>query len=445
MYKDSKSNWSNIGTKAMKEVHKFKVPGIGMRIIKSALAVSLCMVINTIRGEGSMVFYSQLAALWCIQMYRSNTLSNALQRTIGTVVGALFGLIYLLIYPHTVMGEFYSVLLCSIFLFFGVLLVIYTTVLVNQKQASYFSCVVFLSIVINHIGDINPYSFVWNRFLDTMIGIVIGLIINNMRICFKPDRETLFVSGVDDILVDKNDKMSAFSKVELNRMIEDGMRFTLSTVRTPASVIEPLSEIKLKYPIIVMDGAALYDTANNEYKSVFVISPDTAKNLVDLINSNNMHPFINVIIDDTLLIYYDDNTDEVNRNLVKTMRSSPYRNYIKRDYPCDEKVVYIMLLDTDERIKALYNKLLGLEYDKMLKIIKYSSEEHKGYSYIKIFNKNASKEKMLTYLKNGYGITKTITLGTITGKYDIIIKKNSFNAMVKRVRKGYEQFLKGSK
>ena len=104
-----------------------------------------------------------------------------------------------------------------------------------------------------------------------------------------------------------------------------------------------------------------------------------------------------------------------------------------------------MLLDTDERIKALYNKLLGLEYDKMLKIIKYSSEEHKGYSYIKIFNKNASKEKMLTYLKNGYGITKTITLGTITGKYDIIIKKNSFNAMVKRVRKEYEQLLKGSK
>ena len=62
-------------------------------------------------------------------------------------------------------------------------------------------------------------------------------------------------------------------------------------------------------------------------------------------------------------------------------------------------------------------------------------EKHKGYSYIKIFNKNASKNKMLSYLKNDYGLNKTITLGTVTGKYDIIIKKNSFNAMVKRVRK----------
>jgi hydroxymethylpyrimidine pyrophosphatase-like HAD family hydrolase len=301
--------------------------------------------------------------------------------------------------------------------------------------------VVFLSIVINHIGDINPYSFVWNRFLDTMIGIVIGLFLNNMRICFNPDRETLFVSGVDDILVDKNNKVSAFSKVELNRMIEDGMRFTFSTVRTPASVLEPLSDINLKYPIVVMDGAALYDVKNNEYKSVFVISPDTAKELVDLISADNMYPYINVIIDDTLLIYYNDTPDEVNQNLVKTMRTSPYRNYIKRDYPCDEKVVYIMLLDTDERINAFYDKLIKQEYDKILKIVRYSSEEHRGYSYIKIYNKNASKDKMLTYLKNNCGITQTLTFGTVAGKYDVVIKKNSFNEMVKRVRKKYEPFI----
>ena len=425
----------------MKDKHEFAIPGIGMRIIKSAVAVSLCMVINIIRGEGGMVFYSQLAALWCIQMYRSNTLSNALQRMTGTVVGAVYGLIYILIYPHHISGEAYGVLFNIGFIFIGVILVIYSTVLINKKQASYFSCVVFLSIVINHIGDINPYSFVWNRFLDTMIGIVIGLFLNNMRICFNPDRETLFVSGVDDILVDKNNKVSAFSKVELNRMIEDGMRFTFSTVRTPASVLEPLSDINLKYPIVVMDGAALYDVKNNEYKSVFVISPDTAKELVDLISADNMYPYINVIIDDTLLIYYNDTPDEVNQNLVKTMRTSPYRNYIKRDYPCDEKVVYIMLLDTDERINAFYDKLIKQEYDKILKIVRYSSEEYRGYSYIKIYNKNASKDKMLTYLKNNCGITQTLTFGTVAGKYDVVIKKNSFNEMVKRVRKKYEPFI----
>ena len=424
----------------MKEKHRFAIPGIGMRIIKSAIAVALCMVVNTIRGEGGMVFYSQLAALWCIQMYRSNTLTNALQRVTGTVVGAIYGLIYILIYPHFIVNGVYSNVYNILFVFTGVLLVIYSTVLINKKQASYFSCVVFLSIVINHIGDVDPYKFVWNRFLDTMIGIIIGVVINNMRFCLKPVRETLFISGVDDILVDKDNKVSAFSKVELNRMIEDGMRFTLSTVRTPASVLEPLSDINFKYPIIVMDGAALYDIKNNEYISVFVISPDTAKELVEIIKEYDMYPYINVIIDDTLLIYYGDTKDDVNQNLVREMRTSTYRNYIKREYPCDEKVVYIMLLDTDEKIDAFHNRLIDLEYDKILKIISYPSQKHRGYSYIKIFNKNASKDRMLMYLKTNYGITKTVTFGTVLGKYDVTVKKNSFNEMVRMVRKEYEPF-----
>lgn len=56
--------------------------------------------------------------------------------------------------------------------------VFYTTVAINKKQASYFSCVVFLSIVVNHIDDLHPYLFVLNRFLDTAIGIIIGVFVN---------------------------------------------------------------------------------------------------------------------------------------------------------------------------------------------------------------------------------------------------------------------------
>ena len=48
---------------------------------------------------------------------------------------------------------------------------------------------------------------------------------------------------------------------------------------------------------------------------------------------------------------------------------------------------------------------------------------------------------MLTYLKNNCGITQTLTFGTVAGKYDVVIKKNSFNEMVKRVRKKYEPFI----
>lgn len=422
-------------------IKNVKIPGVGMRIIKSAIAVSLCMIVNIIRGDDGMVFYSQLAALWCIQMYRNNTFSNAMQRTIGTIVGALYGLLYILLYPQFTELAFSSYVIEMLFIFISIVLVLYTTVLIRKNKASYFSCVVFLSIVVNHIGDLNPYSFVWNRFLDTMIGILIGVCVNNIRICPKPDRETLYVSGVDGIMVDKDNKISAFSKVELNRMIDDGLRFTISTMRTPASLLEPLSDINFKYPAIVMDGAALYDINKNQYVKEYVISATSSNELIELMKNNDIHPFINVIIDDTLLIYYQELKDEINRDLVRKLRVSPFRNYINREFPGDENVVYFMILDKDSKIDEFYDKLLVQDYDKKFKLLKYSSDDYKGYSYIKIYNKNASKENMLLYLKEKYDISQIFTFGTIENKYDVIIEENNFNKMVRLVRNKYEPFL----
>lgn len=409
-----------------------------MRIIKSAIAVSLCVLINLLRGDDGMVFYSMLAALWCIQMYRTNTLNNAYQRTIGTVVGAVYGLIYLLLFPTKINAQEIGIIIEILSIFLGIVLVIYTTVLIHKNQASYFSCVVFLSIVVNHLNDANPYLFVWNRFLDTMIGILIGVCVNNIRIFRKIDRKTLFVSGVDGILVDKNNKISAFSKVELNRMIDDGLKFTLSTMRTPASLIEPLSDIHFKYPVIVMDGAALYDVKKSEYVKEYVISGESSTELIKLMKLNEMHPHINVIIDDTLLIYYEDMEDKVNNDLINKLRMSPYRNYIKREFPGDENVVYFMLLDHSEKIDTFDLILKTNGYYDRFKILKYQSEEYEGYSYIKIYNKNASKDRMLKYLRDKYEIDNVLTFGTVEGKYDINIKENDFNKMVRLLRSKYE-------
>ncbi|MBQ0026966.1 MAG: HAD hydrolase family protein [Lachnospiraceae bacterium] len=414
-----------------------KFPGIGMRIIKSAIAVALCIVVNLLRGADGMVFYSMLAALWCVQMYRNNTLANALQRTTGTIVGAVYGLLYILIYPYVVTNESRIVIeiLC---VFVGIVLVIYTTVLIRKNQAAYFSCVVFLSIIVNHIGDANPYFFVWNRFLDTMIGIAIGVCVNNIRICINPDRETLFVSGVEGILVNMENKISAFSKVELNRMIDDGLRFTISTMRTPASLLEPLSDIHFKYPVIVMDGAAIYDINKSEYVKEYVISGEASMELIALIHEYGMHPYTNVIIDDTLLIYYDDMPDEVNNNLVSRLRTSPYRNYIKREFHGNENVVYLMILDTTKRIENFCSVLREKGYYDRFKILTTLSADYKGYSYIKIYNKNSSKDNMLAYLQDKYKVQKILTFGTIPDKYDVIVGENDFNRMVRLLRKRYE-------
>ncbi|MBO5033120.1 MAG: HAD hydrolase family protein [Lachnospiraceae bacterium] len=417
---------------------KLKVPPIGMRIIKSAVAILLCYIVSFLRGNSGIVFYSQLAALWCMQVYVANSKKNAVQRFIGTVIGALYGLLYLLIRKWTGSLTVMNEILDAVFISALVVIILYTTVLLHKKQASYFSCVVFLSIVVNHVSDVNPYLFVWNRFLDTVIGIVIGVGVNILSLPRDHRKDILFLSGLDDTLLGQKDNMSDYSRIELNRMLDDGMNFTISTMRTPASLIEPVRDIRLKLPVIAMDGAVLFDIYEKRYLKVYVISREKSMQVQALIRREGLSCFTNVIIDDMLVIYYNKSEDAVHKQLVRELRRSPYRNYVERAFPENEEAVYFMLLYPAEVIENFYQKLEEAGITKELKVLKYASEDYPGYAYIKIYNRNATKENMVEYLKKMTGLSHTVTFGTIPGRYDVVVERGDSNRVVHMLKKLYE-------
>lgn len=430
----------------MKELH---FPPIGLRITKSGIAVALCFLIAFFRGNEGIVFYSLLSALWCIQMYRTNTRKNAIQRFSGTVIGALYGLLFLLLlrklsvtYVGLFGNEKAAFGLQSILVSLFIVLVLYTTVLLKKKQASYFSCVVFLSIAVNHVSDMNPYLFVWNRFLDTCIGIGVGIFVNDFSLPLKKKKDILFVSGLDETLLNENSNLTDYSRVELNRMLEEGLQFTISTIRTPASLMEPIRDIHLKLPVIAMDGAVLYDMEEKMYRKVYVISASTSQKLLSVIRQEKVNCFTNIIVDDMLVIYYSESSDKAYNDMVKRLRKSPFRNYVKRQPPPDEEVVYFLLVDQESKIKAFLHILKEREYDKELKIISYASEEYPGYACMKIYNKNSSKKNMMEYLKNMTGLTRTVTFGSIPSRYDVTVKEGDSNKVVRVMKRYFEYGIK---
>lgn len=287
-----------------------QIPKIGLRIIKSAVAVFLCYLFNYFRGENGIVFYSQLSVLWCIQSYISTTKQNANQRIAGTFIGAGFGLVVLLFFllirnAELQVGDFSMYLIKGLITSVVIIIVLYATVILNKKNASYFSCVVFLSIVVIHGGDNNPFIFTLNRVIDTMVGILIGVAVNLFHLPRKQHKEILFISGLDDTLLDSDYHLNDYCKVELNRMIEEGLNFTLSTMRPPASIIEPMADIKLKLPVIAMNGGVLYDTQSKRYLEKIEIEKKEAIEIAKFLDENNILYFANVVVDDTLLIYYN--------------------------------------------------------------------------------------------------------------------------------------------
>ncbi|MCI8501878.1 MAG: FUSC family protein [Oscillospiraceae bacterium] len=155
---------------------KKKLPKVGMRMIKTVIAVLISAMIGFLRDQPP--FYSMIAAVLCIQKDQAAGMRAAFNRTVGTLIGGIFGLLLLLAEQNTPLEAlsplyYLIVSLCLIPL-------IYITVLINKTAASYITCVVFLSITVSHVTDENPYFFVLNRVLDTLVGIFVALAVDRL-------------------------------------------------------------------------------------------------------------------------------------------------------------------------------------------------------------------------------------------------------------------------
>ena len=419
----------------------FKLPIPGQRIVRSTIAVALCFVIYYLRGKRGIPFYSALAVLQCMQPYHTSMKEMAKKRTTGTFVGAFWGLAVILILlalngnrPGGIEESFTKYMLIS--LFTGI--VLYSTVVLDCKKSSYFSCVVFLSITVMHITDESPILFVMNRVLDTLIGIGLAIIVNSAHLPRRKHNEILFVSGIDDTILNSGSRLTPYNKVELNRLIENGANFTISTIRTPASVREALEGVNLKLPIIAMDGAVLYDMEENSFLMKYQMSDSQADKMSTFLDDIGITYFTNTVVDDLLVIYYQNLENEAEQGIYERYRKSPYRNYVKVEHPICSNVVYFLVIEKKEKTEQLYQQLMEQEWASDFRIVLADSMNYPGYAHIKIYHKQATREHMLQNLEALLDIEKTVTFGSIEGKYDVFIANSDRNIMVKELKKRYE-------
>ncbi|MDO4407675.1 MAG: FUSC family protein [Eubacteriales bacterium] len=288
-------------------IPRFPLPG--QRIMRSVVSVWICILIYFIRGQKGEPFYSVIAALQCLQPYSSNMLSEGRERITGTLIGAFCGAV--IVFSDLLpVGDSFRVSVVHYSLL-GILtgLVIYSTVLLNIARYALFSAVVFLGISMYHLEDVNPYLHVFYRTLETIIGVGVAIVVNSFHLPRTRDRTTLFVSGIDHVLFREDRQLSRFTTVELNRFLDDGMRFTVSTRQTPATVRELLSSIHLRLPIIAMDGAVLYNLNTMNYIRTVKMEPGLVKLVTDFLNSEGIPFFTNTVQDNLLVIYFRDYKD----------------------------------------------------------------------------------------------------------------------------------------
>ena len=330
------------------------MPKIGMRIIKTAIAVFLCFLIDLLRNHQGIPFYSAIAAILCMQPFVSNSVKVALNRSIGTFIGGLFGMLVLLaerawLPKNMPVVQYFIVSLC-------VIVLIYLTVILKKTSASYITCVVFLSVTISHGADVNPYLFALNRIIDTLIGIAVSLTVNAARLPRKKDKNTLFITGLDGVLWEKGKTISSFSKIRLTHLLHQGARITAVTDRSPASFLPLIGDIPFSLPIIAMNGATLYHIPSNTYAYCKTIPRPITDCLQALFAQREVNCFVKAVIHD--------------------------------------------VIDTDPLIERLCQEISAFSFSSELRFIRRADRTHPRYSILEIYSAHTTLADAADILKS---------------------------------------------
>lgn len=157
----------------MRIINSVQLPKLGLRNIKTAVAVTLCMIIFDLIHRDNP-FFACVASVFCMKDTVSNSISMGKNRILGTMLGGIIGII--LIFLCTNFQYLYSIK--SLVTGIGISISIYICTILKKPESVIVSCIVISGIMINYDSQVNSYVYAINRSIDTAIGVIVAIIIN---------------------------------------------------------------------------------------------------------------------------------------------------------------------------------------------------------------------------------------------------------------------------
>ncbi len=143
---------------------------IGMRNIKTAVAVGVCLLFFQFIGIGDGI-QAAIAAIICMKSSLQNSLQTGIERVTGTFIGVFLGVLTLLLIDSI---TYRALTLLAII---GVVLIIYLCNIFKAQGSTIIGLVVFLIILIGE-KDLPPVLYGAVRLAETIFGIFTAYVVN---------------------------------------------------------------------------------------------------------------------------------------------------------------------------------------------------------------------------------------------------------------------------
>ncbi len=221
----------------------------------------------------------------------------------------------------------------------------------------------------------------------------------------------LYVSDLDGTLLNRNAQLSDVTVDVINRGIEKGLNFTISTARTPTTALKILEPLHLRLPVMMMNGVLVYDMKSRRYLKKEVMDEEVVMVLLGLIKTRGLNCFLYGLTDDTFCAYYD-SVESTSLNYFRNERIMKYNKKFTEvpdlSLVAGNNIIYCMLREPKEKLEGFYKELSVV---KGVKTEFYADIYSDDYYMLEIYSEKASKKEALNFLREQAHYDSVISFG----------------------------------
>lgn len=209
----------------------------------------------------------------------------------------------------------------------------------------------------------------------------------------------LFVSDLDGTLLNRQAQVSDETARIINREITGGLAFSVATARTPEVAFKLLAKLNLNLPVILMNGAVVYDMASGTYVKKSVLNETVVMVLLGLIKTKGLNCFLSALDNNRFVAYYD----SVESTSLNYFRNEMIMKYDQKFTEVEDlslitgkEILSCMLREPKDKLEGLYRELSVV---KGVKAEFYPDIYSDDYYMLEIYEETASKQEALRWLR----------------------------------------------
>lgn len=222
--------------------------------------------------------------------------------------------------------------------------------------------------------------------------------------------KNLYVSDLDGTLLNSKGQLTDFSAIQLKKMINDGVMFSIATARTAATVTDIFKDVGLNTPIALMNGVMVYDTKSSATLINHSIDKSTAGDILNVYSKHNKHPMLYFDKGSLLEIVYTEIDNKHQYEYITDRNSRKLKKFIKADkynLNRDEELLYIVSFDNPEELDPIYK-----EISKFKDVIScFYADNYTDCNFLETMNGSISKGTAAAEIKKLTGADKIIAFG----------------------------------